>query len=379
MYNYVIKNGRVYDPLKGFMENRDIYIENGRLKESFPGPECQVIDAKGCYVAPGFIDYHVHYFKGGAENGVNADAASFPCGVTTAVDAGTCGASSYEIFQKAVIDRSDVRLLAQLLVASGGQLTSRDTENLDPELMDVKRIKELFRTYPNTLTGLKIRLSANIASPETAKASLKKAVELGEELGCNLVVHITDPAMNLEKMASILRKGDVICHAYQNKGKETILDRNKNVREGILRARERGVLFDACNGKNNFDLKVAQTAIEQGFYPDIISSDVNTVSYYQGVLHSLPRVLSKYLTFGMSLEHILDAAVLMPARLIGREDLASLKPGTEADLVIFKVEEREITYRDWTDGINELKGHEIIVPQMTIKGGNVVYSQVYFG
>ena len=151
------------------------------------------------------------------------------------------------------------------------------------------------------------------------------------------------------------------------------------MREGILRARERGVLFDACNGKNNFDLKVAQTAIEQGFYPDIISSDVNTVSYYQGVLHSLPRVLSKYLTFGMSLEHILDAAVLMPARLIGREDLASLTPGTEADLGIFKVEEREITYRDWTDGINELKGHEMIVPQMTIKGGNVVYSQVYFG
>lgn len=378
MYNYVIKNGRVYDPCKGSMENRDLYIEDGLLKEFSSQTEYQVIDAKDCYVAPGLIDYHVHYFKGGAENGVNPDAASFPCGVTTAVDAGTCGAASYEIFQKAVIDQADVRLMAQLLVASGGQLTGKYAENLAPEFIDRDRIKQLFRMYPDSLVGLKTRLSSNIVSPETAEASLKKSVDLCEELGCNLIVHITDPAMDLEKIVSMLRKGDVVCHMYQNKG-ESILDGNGNVRDGIWKARERGILFDACNGKNNFDLKVAQAAIEQGFYPDVISSDVNTVSYYQGVLHSLPRVLSKYLAFHMPLERILDAAVLMPAKLLNRPKLASLAPGTEADLVIFKVEERPIVYEDWTCGRNRLDGREMIVPQMTIKGGNVVYSQVYFG
>lgn len=379
MYNYIIENGMVYDPAAGKMEQRDVYLENGVISAHRPEKNCHVVDAAGCYVAPGFIDYHVHYCKGGAENGVNPDAASFPCGVTTAVDGGSCGAASYELFQQAVIGRAEVRLLSQLLVASGGQLTGRYSENLDPDCFDTERIKELFNRYPETLVGLKTRISSNIIAPELAEKSLEKSVELAGELGVNLTVHITDPAMDLEKMASILRKGDVMCHIYQNKGRESILDERGKVRAGIWKARERGVLFDACNGRNNFDLAVAKKAIEQGFLPDIISSDINTVSYYQGVLHSLPRVLSKYLTFGMKLEQILDAAIRLPARLTGWESLASMAPGTEGDVVIFKVEEREIRYLDHTEGVNVMTGHEVIVPQMTVKGGEVVYSQAYFG
>ena len=111
-------------------------------------------------------------------------------------------------------------------------------------------------------------------------APLSATVELADEIGCNVSVHITNPIMDLEEIGRILRKGDVICHMYQGKGEETILDAKGNVRKGLLEAREKGVIFDASNGCNNYDLEVCRQAMAQGFWPDIISSDINTSGFY---------------------------------------------------------------------------------------------------
>lgn len=387
MTKYKIKNGIVYVPGSGKFEKRSIYVENGKIAESLSenetesmekGENIRVIDAEGCYVTKGLIDYHVHYFAGGADNGVNPDVASFPNGVTTAVEGGTCGVSSFDILKKSIMDRTDVRLYAQLLVGSSGQLSECNPERIEAEMIDERRIIETFQKYPNELVGLKTRLSANIIDSDKARASLEKSVQIAEKLGCNLTVHITNPAMNLEEMATVLRKGDVICHMFQNKGRESILDEHGNVRDGIRKAREKGVQFDACNGRNNFNLKIAEQTLKQGFFPDLISSDINTSSYYEGVLHSLPKVLSKYLAFGQPLDKILDAAILHPAQLIGHEELASMESGAPADLFIFKLQDCNICYWDYTEGENQLYGDQVIVPQMTMKDGKVVYSQVYF-
>lgn len=389
MAGYIIKNGMVYAPGCGKFVEKDLYIKDGKISE---GPLdnlrnkengntdgiLRTIDAEGCYVTKGLIDYHVHFFKGGSDNGVNPDASSFPCGITTAVDAGSCGVSSFEIFKKTVMDRVDVRLFAQLLVGSAGQISEKCPERIEADCIEADRIREMFAEFPEELVGLKTRLSANIIDRKDARASLEKSVKLADELGCPLTVHITNPAMDLEEMAAALRKGDVMCHIFQNRGKECILDKNGKVREGIRKAKERGVIFDACNGINNFNLSTAAAAMEQGFFPDIISSDINAGSYYEGVLHSLPKILSKYLAMGQPLQKILDAAILAPAKVIGREDLASMDVGAPADLFIFRLEEHKMTYLDHTNGENRVCGTEMIVPQMTIKDGRVVYSQVYF-
>lgn len=385
MAGYIIKNGIVYTPGSHRFEKKDIYIINGKLVKSFPDTkdffssnDIREINANGCYVTKGLIDYHVHYFQGGADNGVNPDVASFPNGVTTAVDGGTVGVCSFEIFKKSIIDRADVRLFSQLLVGSSGQISTRFTENIEAEMIEKNRILDMFQRFPQVLTGLKTRLSSYIISEKKALGSLEKTVEIAEQLGCNVTVHITDPAMNLEELVKVLRKNDVICHVFQNQGKECILDSSGRIRPGILDARKRGVLFDACNGKNNFDLHVADRALQQGFFPDIISSDINTCSYYEGVLHSLPKILSKYLAFGQPLDKILDAAILKPALLIQHPELASMEQGSPADICIFKLEEHPMSYFDHTNGKNSLKGSLALVPQMTIKDGKIVYSQVYF-
>ncbi|MGL6200180.1 MAG: amidohydrolase family protein [Lachnospiraceae bacterium] len=377
MNNYKIKNGKIYNPICKEWIKKTVYIENGKISEGNHQTSYENIDAEGCIVSPGFIDYHVHYFNHGSDNGVNGDAASFPCGVTTVVDGGSCGASTYEVFEHNTIVPSDVRIMSLLYVASGGQLTSQYVEDLNPENFDEQKITQLFEKYRHHLVGLKIRLSKNIVSPEVAHRALKRTIQIAEKLGTNVVVHITNPAMDLELLASELRVGDVICHIYQNKGDENIFDKDGKMRKGILDAQKRGVIMDSSNGVNNFHLKVAEAAVAQGFLPDVISTDLNTLSCFTQPLHSMPRVMSKYLTFGMPLEKVLNASILTPARLIGMESLASMAEGTEADIVIFKIKEKEIKYYDHTD-TNCITGNQIIVPQMTLKGGTVMYSQCDF-
>lgn len=376
MNAFVIKGGRVYNPLRGDWKDRDVAVENGKIISGVPRGEYQVIDAAGCVVTAGLIDYHVHYFNHGTENGINPDAASFPCGVTTAVDAGSSGAANYELYRNTVMAMSDVRIFNMLLMASGGQITDQYPERLEEQYFDKKKIKDLFARYPENLVGLKTRMSVGIIAADAAVRSLSATVELADEIGCNVSVHITNPIMDLEEIGRILRKGDVICHIYQGKGEETILDAKGNVRKGILEAREKGVIFDASNGCNNYDLEVCGQAMAQGFWPDIISSDINTSGFYLQPLHSLPRIMSKYLEFGMSLEDVLDAVTIIPARLLGRPELASMDEGTAADIGIFDIRQKRVVYRDKAG--HTLEGSRVIVPQLTMKDGKIMYCQADF-
>lgn len=66
----LIKGGRVINPATRMDEAADVLVENGTVKEIVKGIKAKadrVIDAKGCYVMPGFIDLHVHLRDPGFE------------------------------------------------------------------------------------------------------------------------------------------------------------------------------------------------------------------------------------------------------------------------------------------------------------------------
>ena len=149
--NFAIRQGRLYDPRIGKTVQKDLFLANGKFlydEREMPAGPVQTIDAANCFLTPGLIDYHTHYFYQGSENGVNADASSFCMGITTAVDGGTAGAGNFELFHSTIMTRSSVRLLSYLLVASGGQSNDRYPENLDPRYFDEEKILELFQRYP---------------------------------------------------------------------------------------------------------------------------------------------------------------------------------------------------------------------------------------
>lgn len=85
----LIQNGHVIDPLTEKDGCYDVLIEGDRIKqvaENIEETADRVIDAKGCYVMPGFIDLHVHFrdpgleYKETLETGGNAAVRG---GVTT--------------------------------------------------------------------------------------------------------------------------------------------------------------------------------------------------------------------------------------------------------------------------------------------------------
>ena len=371
MSSILIKNGTVYDPVLNSMRKGDVAVNDGRIAGE-ASADAYVVDATGCIVTTGLIDYHLHVFRKGTESGVHADVACLPGGVTTCMDGGSAGCGNFTSFYENEIVTSTVGLRAMLNVASAG-LIGGAVENIRPESIECGRIKTLFQKYP-VLKALKLRGSKGVMDEEGA--ALKLTVSLADEIGCNVVVHVTDPAMPLEKIVSMLRPGDVCCHVYQGYG-DTALNEDGMVKAGLLRARERGVIFDACNGRSNFAIEVAGQCIKEGFLPDIISSDLNACCYYMRPCVSLTSVMSKYLAFGMKLEDILRCVTLNPARALGEADeLASLAPGTVGDICILRVDDCHKPVSDCHG--TELMLDQMINPQMTIKAGEIVYCQNSF-
>ena len=61
--NLVIKNGRVLDPSQNIDKVADVLIRNGLVEsvgENIDADDIRVLDARGCIVAPGLVDIHVH-------------------------------------------------------------------------------------------------------------------------------------------------------------------------------------------------------------------------------------------------------------------------------------------------------------------------------
>lgn len=367
-----ITGGKVYDPRKNIFEDRDVALNGSVISASTEDDAEYIVDASGCVVTPGLIDYHCHLFSHTPSGNVPADLACLPYGVTTAVDAGTCGAPVYPSFHELEVNRAHVTIKAYLNITTLGILGQKCMENPNSDAIDREMIREMFRRFPDELVALKLRNSLGIVGPGD-EGPLRAMVELGEELHVPAVAHMTNPAVSCERTAEILRSGDVFCHMYQGNG-DTILDEKGTVKATLWAARERGVLFDACNGNANFSFRIAEKALAQGFVPDIISTDLTSMSFHKHFVHDLPRLLSKYLMMGMSLEDVLQRVTLAPARQLGLiQDLATLNPGTVADIAIFRLEDRQVLFRD-REG-QERIGEIVLQPQMTIKNGTILWSQ----
>lgn len=68
----LIRGGTVIDPAMNFQGVKDILVQGDEIAAIDPAAAtlaAQEIDATGCYVLPGLIDYHTHLFRGGTHIG----------------------------------------------------------------------------------------------------------------------------------------------------------------------------------------------------------------------------------------------------------------------------------------------------------------------
>ena len=374
-YDLQITGGTVIDPARGVERTGDVFVRAGQIATPPAGAGAEterVIDVTGCVVAPGLIDFHLHLYTGGTEIGIEPDLGLLPQGVTTAVDAGSAGIANYDLFSSSVVARSVVRIKSFLHVAPAGLVTTRYPENVDPCHYDVARMAEVFARHQGEVLGLKIRQSRSIVGA-LGLAPLRATLQIAESLGCRVVVHVTDPPGSAEEIADLLRPGDIFCHVFHGTG-GTILSSDGVLLPGIRAARARGVLFDAANGRSHFAFAVARAALRQSFPPDVISTDLTVGTLYCEPVFGLPHVMSKYLTLGVPLRDVVAACTMTPARLLGLEgEIGTLAPGACADIAVFRQVETPVGY---VDSLGErLVGQVMLVPQLTVRAGRVVYRQ----
>jgi len=75
----VIKNGRVIDPSANFDQVADVAIEDGIIREvaaNIDATGAETYDASGLFVAPGFVDIHVHLREPGFEHSETIESGS---------------------------------------------------------------------------------------------------------------------------------------------------------------------------------------------------------------------------------------------------------------------------------------------------------------
>ena len=98
----------------------------------------------------------------------------------------------------------------------------------------------------------------------------------------------------------------------------TILDKGPGrVRQAVLEARERGVIFDVGHGMGSFGLKTAPAMLADGFLPNCISSDIHAFCI-EGPAFDLVTTLSNSCGSAWTLGDVVRAATEAPAKALRR-------------------------------------------------------------
>jgi len=376
LLDIIIKNGHILDSSTGLDMIVDIGIKNGEIYQigQINDNASTILDAKGCFVTPGLIDFHCHVCHNISDFSLPADVMCFPNGVTTVVDGGSSGCSNYEAFYKNVIVNSLVDIKTLLHVSHVGQPTTDYPENVDPKNFNRSKILSLCKKYKDNIIGIKLRQSKNIVH-EFGLEPLKAAKGIAEEAGLRISVHISDSPGEVKDTLDLLDKGDVYCHVFHQQGK-TILDEKGKVLDEVFEARNRGVLFDMAHGSMQFSGYVAMKAIEQGFLPDIISSDLSLLSFCKAPTYSFVYILAELLNLGIDFRDIIKRCTEIPARIIDQSFDGFMKVGNKADFAILRIIDRDVHYKDRYG--NEYNGDKLIKPEVTIKNGIIVFRQFDF-
>lgn len=374
-YDLLLRGGRVIDPRNKISDRRDVAIRNGRIAEVAanidPARAAKVIDVSGLYVTPGLIDIHVHAYTGTGErnsyagdNSVYPDGFSFRVGVTTMVDAGGAGWRNFADFKDRVIDRSRTRVLAFINIVGNGMRGGKLEQDLSD--MEAKPTAEMALKNKELIVGVK---TAHYEGPEWAP--VERAVEAGNIAKIPVMVDFgrNRPERPLRDLIlDKLRPGDIYTHVYS--GLRGEVDDSRRVNPALPEARKRGVIFDVGHGAGSFLWRVAMPAVEQGFLPDSISTDLH-IGSMNGGMKDMLNVMSKFLIMGMPVEDVITKSTWNPAREIHHEELGHLSAGAVADIAVLRVENGDFGFLD-ISGVR-LRGSRKFQCEMTFRAGRVVY------
>ena len=383
-----INSGQLLNTDTATLAQGDIAIKGDQIIAIENVPEnyvaARIIDATGLVVTPGIIDLHTHVAGGLRRSSPyvedmmqDADTAGVNSGVTTVVDAGSCGITNIGGLVNHVIPNSKTRVLALLNVGSLGV-------NRVPEVTSALDIEHdaavaTIQSRKDVIIGVKARM----VSPGIAELGIdlpKAAKSIADEAGVRMMVHVGDTTGQSDQaleaapkiLGEILTENDIVTHSFSG-ARGGLIGANRALLNEALDARARGVKFDIGVGGRNFSFDAANRVLDGGLMPDTISSDVTLQSRYVGTSFSQMDCIGKVISLGIGLEDALVMSTHNPAAILGPQTekmLGCMAPGIHADLTILRVHEGDWEYIDGDGNINV--GPYALEPVSCIRAGQVM-------
>lgn len=376
-YDLVLKGGHVIDPKNGVDSTMDVAIAQNKIAAVVPEINAsqakKVIDVHGLYVTPGIVDIHTHLFfttgLAGAWAGdlsVQPDAFSFRTGVTTMVDAGSAGWRTFETFRHSVIDRAQTRVLAFINISGLGMYT--DAAEQEPSEFQPEQVARLAKKHSDVVVGVK---TAHYQKPDWT--AVDRAVEAGKLAGIPVMVDFgwflpERPYWQL--VTEHLRPGDITTHCFR--APVPWVDEHGKLYDYLRRARARGVIFDVGHGGGSFVFRNAAAAVEQGFYPDSISTDLHGTSMNAGMM-DMPTTMSKFLAMGEPLVDVIRESTINPANEIHHPELGHLTPGASADVAVWNLRSGDFGFIDAAGA--RLSGKQRLECELTVRDGKISWDR----
>jgi dihydroorotase len=379
-YDLLVTGGDVLDPGAGRRGRMDIAISGGKIAAVAPSiPESQArrsISAKGRLVTPGLVDMHAHVFVNGHDMGHQTDGFCRCSGVTTLCDAGSAGSSNFAGLRH-VLD-SEVRTRVRALVnlsALGITGTSRGGELQHMPYADPEGCARTINENPDLAFGVKLRFGPNLVWEYSAEP-VKMARRTAEMAGPNvpMMMHITDSPIPLPDLIAEMKPGDIVTHCYHGRANGIMGQEKQFLLKEVVEAQRAGIIFDCAHGRNHFNFRMIEKALDQGFLPDTISTDLTTTSATKGPVWDMPTTMTKLLHFGLSLDEIIRRSTANPAKIMGYEGtVGTLKPGANADIALWELRDGNFDLID-SDG-DKIVAKRRLLAHMTIKDGRVWYER----
>ncbi len=376
-YDLVLKGGHVIDPKNGVDAQMDVAITGNKIAAVAPdigaSQATKVVDVRGLYVTPGLVDIHTHLFfttgAGGAwagDESIQPDAFSFRTGVTTMADAGSAGWRGFETFRHFVIDRAKTRVFAFINISGLGMLT--DAAEQEKSEFQPAEVARLAKKHRDVVVGVK---SAHYQKPDWT--SVDRAVEAGKLAGIPVMVDFgwflpERPYWQL--VTEHLRPGDITTHCFR--APVPWVDEHGKLYDYLRQARRRGVIFDVGHGGGSFVFRNAVPAVEQGFYPDSISTDLHGGSMNAGMM-DMPTTMSKFLAMGEPLVEVIRESTANPAVEIQHPELGHLSVGAVADVAVWELRSGDFGFHDAAGG--KLSGKQRLICQLTLRDGKIAWDR----
>ncbi len=371
-YSLILKGGTLLDPANNWNGPGDVGIRDGKVaavSENLDSSDAtETLNASGKYVVPGLIDLHTHVYKDVSMFGIEADDLCPRTGVTTSIDTGTAGWINYRGLERYVIEPSRTRILAYVNL-SGVGLPWREGEMVYEGYVQPEECAKAVLAHPGTALGVKARLYRGVGGDADLRDLLQLALEAANRCEKPLMVHISNSDVPLDDLLPHFRPGDIVTHCFHGGEIASILDNKGKVLPVAREARARGVIFDIGHGLGSFSYDVGRRAMEDGFPPDTISSDVHSLNI-DGPVYDLPTTMSKFVNLGMPLDEVIQRATIEPARTIGRsETLGHLGVGAVADVAVMELEKGTFELMDAEKEI--LKGEQRLVCKASVRNGEI--------